>query len=43
MEKEQKVHESILVFLRWCDLMEIKPYKIESILEYRRICQMMKA
>lgn len=30
-------HPSIITFVNWCKLMEIKPYKIESILEYRRI------
>lgn len=30
-------HRSVNTFIWWCNLMEIKPYQIESILEYRRI------
>lgn len=38
MQKEI-AHPSIITFSIWCELMEIKPCQIESILEYRRICK----
>ncbi len=39
--KDQKGHPSIVTFVGWCELMEIKPCRIESILEYARVCRMM--
>lgn len=34
--------ETIKTYTGWCELMEKKPSHIDSILEYKRVCDMMK-
>ena len=41
MQKHEGI-ETIKTYAGWCELMEIKACLIDSILEYKRVCDMMK-